>query len=326
MPTKRAAIFFSLIFAFSAFAGQPAEWSITPSSGPATGGTIVRIKGPFGSWPYSAVFGDVFAVSTRVDEDTLEVVTPPGLPGRVGVRIFEYDIYLDTPLTFTYEGAVPEGAYQRILLPVFIPPAAGAHGAEFRTDLRLAARTAEVTVYGLLQDCIVLCVGPPDGPISIWNYHETSPNLVPNGTPGRFIYVASAEARELIAHLRAYDVSREATNHGTELPVVRFDEDFDQIIVLPGVPTDGRFRNNLRIYAAEAVNVTIAAGNVQETLQIPAPASPYEPAYATWSNFPADVGEVKVTIRSDASEKKIWAFATVTNNDTQAITTVTPQP
>jgi hypothetical protein len=324
---KRAALLFAVVFAFSALAGGPAE-SIVPSAGPTSGGTEVTITGTFGFGDtYWVFFGRVPAASTtRVDLHTLKATTPAHLPGTVPIAIFEYDLLLGTDLTFTFVGGVAEDAYARILLPVFIPPAAGAHGAEFRTDLRLAARTSEVTVYGLLQDCIVLCVEPPDAPITIRNFHETTPNLVPNGTPGRFIYVADDQVRELAAHLRAYDVSREATNHGTELPVVRYDEDFDQVIILPGVPTDSRFRNNLRIYAKEAVNVTIVAGSVQETLQIAAPPNDYVPAYATWSNFPADVGEVKVTIRSDASEKKIWAFATVTNNDTQAITTVTPQP
>jgi hypothetical protein len=326
MSTKRAAVLLTIIFAFQAFAGDPAEWSITPSSGSVNGGTKVRITGPLGSWPYGAVFGGAWAPETfRVDDNTLEVLTPPHAPGTVEVTLFEYDIYLSTPLTFTYQGELPEEEYERILLPVFIPPTTGAHGAEFRTDLRLEARTTEATVRGLLVDCIVLCIEPPDSPITLYAYnnHDTL-NLVPNGTPGRFIYVGKAEARELVAHLRAYDVSREATNYGTELPVVRYD-DFETTIVLPSVPTDPRFRNNLRIYAKEPVRVTITAGEVQETVQLSAPANEYEPAYATWSNFPANAGSVKVTLRAQGTER-IWGFATVTNNETQAITTVTPQP
>jgi hypothetical protein len=59
---------------------------------------------------------------------------------------------------------------------------------------------------------------------------------------------------------------------------------------------------------------------------------PFEPAYASFADFPVDAGTVRVTITVDPIitllpvEVPIWAFITVTNNDTQAITTITPQP
>ncbi|HEY0159045.1 MAG TPA: IPT/TIG domain-containing protein [Thermoanaerobaculia bacterium] len=325
-PFKRASVLIALLFSFSVFA-QEIPWSITPASGPASGGTIVTIRGPIGSWPYDAVFGSVWASARLIGDHTLEVVTPPHPPGTVNVRLFEYDIWRETPLQFTYTGNLPEEAFERILLPVYVPPTFGAQGAEFRSDLRLAAKTNDVTVWGLVRDCIVLCVEPPDSPVTVSSWMRPEELLFsPNGTPGRFIYVRNEEAHQLVAHLRAFDVSREATNFGTEIPVVRFDSEADTTIVLPALPTDRRFRNNLRVYATEPVVVTITAGDIQGSLQLAAGRSEYEPAQGSWGNFPVDAGLVRVTITAPGTTTKIWAFATVTNNDTQVITTVTPQP
>jgi hypothetical protein len=335
MPTKRAAIVLALIFAFSAFA-KVRPWSITPSKGPTTGGTTVTIKGAFGSWPYGVIFGGVWAESAiRVDDDTIVTVTPPHLAGRVEVTVFEGDIYLSTPLTYTYEGPVPVESFARVLLPVFIPPAHGAGGAQWWTDLTLVAKPGrEATVHGLVQDCVVLCVEPPGSPITIAELrplHEL--NLQPNGTPGRFFYVLKDELRNFSAHLRAFDVSREATNYGTELPVVNFDTESDSVITLASVPTDPRFRNLLRVYSDLAIDVTIKAGDVEETLHLEGTTDNHAPAYGAWANFPSGVGPITVTVTAHPPigdpplpGGKIWAFATVTNNDTQAITTVTPQP
>ncbi len=335
MTIKRATLVLALISAFSAFAGD-VPWSITPNKGPTTGGTTVTIKGPFGSWPYGAIFGGIPAPSTsRIDEDTIVAVTPPHLPGTVEVVMFEYDIGLSTPLTFTYEGPVPVESYARVLLPVYIPPTPGAHGAEFRTDLSLTAKPGrEATLYGLVQNCVVLCIEPPGYPITVYAGRPSYElNLEPNGTPGRFFYVEQNQVRNLSAHLRAYDVSREATNYGTELPVVRFDTESDPVITLASVPTDPRFRNTLRIYSDVPMRVHITAGDVQETLQLQGANDIYTPASGVWTNFPSGVGPVTVTVTAEpvmadppAHAGKIWAFATVTNNDTQAITTVTPQP
>ncbi|HEX2059152.1 MAG TPA: hypothetical protein VHK90_00280, partial [Thermoanaerobaculia bacterium] len=64
----------------------------------------MTITGEFGAWPYGVYFGSTAALETRrVDEHTLVAVTPPHLPGVSEVRIFEYDLFLGTDLTFTFE-------------------------------------------------------------------------------------------------------------------------------------------------------------------------------------------------------------------------------
>jgi hypothetical protein len=57
------------------------------------------------------------------------------------------------------------------------------------------------------------------------------------------------------------------------------------------------------------------------------------PAYVAYSNFPTGTAPVRVKIEADPNivtllpiETRLWAFITVTNNETQAISTITPQP
>jgi hypothetical protein len=58
--------------------------------------------------------------------------------------------------------------------------------------------------------------------------------------------------------------------------------------------------------------------------------NPFEPAYAEIGDFPVGAGDVRVTIHTwsrlgHIPNPPVWAFLSVTNNDTQMITTITPQ-
>jgi hypothetical protein len=328
MLTKRAAVLFAVLFAFSALA-EDVPWTITPSHGLTPGGTVVTITGPLGDWPYGVIFGGVGALSTeRIDKNTLRAVTPPHLPGEVEVSLFEYDLGVPTPLKFTYMGEVP-AAYVRLLLPVFVPPVQGAFGSEFRTEVRATAiDNTYVELWGVHERCpIIECTGQEDR-VTVRSYFDME--LAPNGTPGRFAYVPRTQLSSLFMTLRAFDVSREATNYGTALPIVNWETAARAEIRLPAIPTDPRFRSTLRIYSDVAtpalVTVASSAGvEVQRDIRLTGAATTYEPAMFTWTEFPTDVGPVRVTIRPQEGVK-VWALVTVTNNDTQAITTITPQP
>lgn len=222
---------------------------------------------------------------------------------------------------------------ERILLPVWTPPVHGAFGSEFRTDLRIYNDGSKaVDIQGLAAYCAV-CLAPP------LLYHlapgeELEPGEVqPTGTPGRFLRIADEDVDALSMNLRAYDVSRNATNFGTEIPIVR-ERDFRiNRIVLVGVPTDARFRNTLRIYTAFPIPVSVQVGNAPPVkLQLTSDEPLFNPAYAIFTGFPTGTAPVRVTIEVEPDfvsllpiEVPVWAFITVTNNDTQTITTITPQ-
>ena len=199
--------------------------SMSPTSGPTTGGTVVTIKGNFAEWEHGVIFGSIPATSTtRVDAHTLVAVAPPHLPGAASISVFEYDLVAGTPLVFTFEGDVP-ASIERMLLPLFTPPVKGAFGSEFHTDFtaRLTKRDGLVRISGLVSQCLYCYDSPSDQVIRLFAYRrEVQPaEVIASGNPGRFIYLDQADVEKVAMNLRVYDVSRDAQNFGTEMPIVR---------------------------------------------------------------------------------------------------------
>ncbi|HEX6086640.1 MAG TPA: IPT/TIG domain-containing protein [Thermoanaerobaculia bacterium] len=331
---------FAVLFAFAAVAQQP-DYTITPSRGPVAGGTEVRItsREDLGGWPYALIFGETPVPAVLADSHTLLATTPAHLPGTVPVTIFQYDFGIATDLTFTFEGEAEE-AFDRLLLPVFVPPIRGAFGSEFRTDLRISldrSATARVPIYGVMDPKIYGANVP-------WELDEDPRSLRIEegfGTPGRFIYVPKGRAKELSMNLRAYDVSRASSNYGTQIPIVpssAFATDgYSSKIGIIGVPTSPPFRSKLRIYgtpeSGAALDVDIEMHGVTEMRRVDLipTGDLYTPGYAEL-DLP-DGGIVNVWIRVHTPPisallpaPDIWAFVSVTNNETQHITTITPRP
>lgn len=338
---RRIAILFALFFAVPLFADE--LFTITPDRGPVTGGTTVTITGSFGDWSYAVIFGDAPVPATRVNATTLQATTPAHLAGAVPITIFEYDRGLSTDLTFTFEGK-SEDAFDAVLLPVFVPPVRGAFGSEFHTDLRARlVKETKATVWGLGRDCGAPCSNVEEVYSFATSRPETGPDdVLETGTPGAFFYLPKEERGRVAMNLRAYDTSRSAENFGTEIPIVRtseFAKNGDPITLI-GVPSDPRFRNTLRIYSygetSTPLEVTIEGENglfLEHVVDLPAQPDHYHPGYVEMTNFPTGAGMLRVTITpiippisAPIPPPDHWAFISVTNNETQHITLVTPQP
>ena len=302
-------------------------FSLSPASGPKSGGTTVILRGAFGNSGHAVFFGGVRSPSvTLLDEHTLSAVTPAHFGDTVEVEIFERGVQLPAVLTYTYRGDAPLEQFERLLLPIFLPPIPGAFGSEFRTYLRLSG--VEMELFGLQPGTTPYPIGP---------FASSAPP--PNGgTPGRFIYVPKDGVKTFSATLRVADTSRSAENFGTELPIVRESEFPDDILVLHGVPTDPRFRNTLRIYAAREgrISIYIEGESVSRNVQLRKNDlnDPFEPAYAVFTDFPVGRGELRVTLTGPSLRgpsppiyfPPFWGLVSVTNNETQHITTITRQP
>lgn len=332
------------LFAVAAPLFAQVQYTITPSRGPVAGGNEVTIKGEFGNWAYGLVFGATHVPATRVDGTTLRATAPAHLPGPVPVVIFEYDRGISTGLTYTFEGS-PETAFDAVLLPVFTAPVPGAFGSEFRTDFRARlVKGTEARIYGQRYPCVVTCAQTGDEPYVLTTQGpDADPTSVDQtGNPGALLYLPKSEAGRVVMNLRAYDTSRSADNFGTEIPVVpasAFAKGWDGITLI-GVPSDSRFRNTLRIYGygegATPLTVTIEGENglrLEHELDLPAQPDRFHPGYVEWTNFPADAGMLRVSIApvvppisAPIPPPDRWAFLSVTNNETQHITLVTPQP
>jgi hypothetical protein len=271
------------------------------------------------------------------------VTTPSHLPGPAPITIFEYDVYLGTDLIFTFEGPAEE-AFEPVLLPVFTPPIPGAFGSEFRTDFRARlVKESVAEVYGL--QCTDQCYYREGQPYLLRDDYvqEVNPtNIAPTGTPGAFLYLPKDHLSRVAMNLRAYDTSRDAESFGTEIPIVRL-RDFTtgwEPIHLIGIPSDPRFRNTLRIYGYGDGGTMLSIEMVAETgvrvdqlIDLPGQPDPFHPGYLELTNFPVGQGMVRVTIHTPVPPigtpippPARWAFVSVTNNETQHITLVTPQP
>lgn len=222
---------------------------------------------------------------------------------------------------------------ERLLLPIFTPPVVGAFGAEFHTDLTVGNLGKTVlSLSGLAYDCEVIISCPPT-PDRIDMQPERvlrSQELVHNGGPGRFVFLEKEDLSRLTMSLRVFEVTRDGLNLGTEMPIVRESEFVNDRIVFPRVPIFPWYRSALRVYAASPVDVLVKAGSQPAVrLHLSGAVDPFDPAYAVLTDFKG-VGFARVTVEVDEQNSEtpvpIWAFITVTNNQTQAITTITPRP
>jgi hypothetical protein len=330
-----------------AFAEPPAVTSITPASGTTNGGTQVTITGtgfsseciPHFNCGYPKVFfGLVEASSVQmVNETTLIATTPKYLPLTVPVVVSNALETSARQLAFTFNGPVPD-TFVRFLLPTFTGPVRGANGSEFHTEFRASASrttSAPVRVFGLQPECQVLCVPTESTPFEITPEDPLEPNDVSqNGTPARFLYMHATDVGYFSPNLRVFDVSRDADNYGTEMPVVHQREFSEEELTMLGVPSDSRFRNTLRIYNVRFLPMVVTMhidGGEGVRIVVPAATSIFNPGVASYTDFPQNVGPMTVTLDQPAAQgdeefrEPVWAFITVTNNDTQLITTVTPR-
>ena len=319
-----AIAFFVALFAFSATAQTtpaPSVQRLEPSSGSLAGGTHLVITGQHLNPlcpPYMVFCADLSVLvggkSVQIVErsnERLVVVTPAGSSGPVDVEVRTSGGSARVARGFTY-GATD---FRRLLLPVLmIDEIAGAQGSRWKTEL------------------------------AGFNGASFTPQ-VSTARPGsgRFIYFPSATADSVVLNLRARDVSRESENLGTEIPVVGVADTFGPSSTIPllNIPMQQQYRQKIRIYDFEGEygrtvtvrvygdNATSGALTFQVKLSSGSTAADY-PDYPGQADINLDqmpelfrFSRVNVTIETPA-EGRFWAFATVTNNETQLITTVTP--
>lgn len=348
----------AIIVSASTALANPVITSVTPNSGPPAGGTTVTVRGtgfddtcPICSPPFGAAqvfFDGVRAASVTIIDDTvIEAVTPPHSPGSVDVTVSQYfgNPNFDTLEDgFTY-GSTVYANFDPVLFPIFTPPVFGQGGSEFRTTAKFWNKGDQpVSFFGFDSSCLVIAdpLSVPLNPYTLQPHQEQALNLFPecSQTTGKLFYVLKGE-RGLAGSLRVWEVSKQGSNHGVEIPVVRL-EDFDEeSIALVSVPTDPKFRLTLRVYGLNPgpafVNVSYGGKVVQLPMQ--SSSNIYEPGYAVYTGFTPPPGGhvptppfmnvlVEVPRGPDGAVipgTPIWAFITVTNNETQHITTVTPQ-
>ena len=271
---------------------------------------------------------DGATVPSRVEGCSVIATFPPHAPGAadVSVRAGAHERTTIAAVQYIDPDATPEPSlFERVLIPVFFN-GPGAFGSQWATEVVMVNRTPS-TLRWLPRVSQSLPPLPFDATVSLdAGNHLTGLILfLPRGYDVRFGAVFR-------------DLSREASQWGTELPIVR-EQEFESVVVLPNVPFDARHRLQLRIYGIQGHTfyVRVSAGELTTEVAVTGacevrdqPCNSNRPAFGSLDlglAFPHLTGRQRIRISPAQFDftRRIWAMVTVTNNDTQQVTTITPQ-
>ena len=235
---------------------------------------------------------------------------------------------------YYYDRSLPldTSVFERILFPVLFS-SAGAHGSEWVSEAAIAnPRPWFIETWNEVNP--VVCIDYPCGErITPESYVAFEGKDYPRGVA---LIAPRAEANNLAFSLRVRDTSRAAEGYGTEVPVVREKDMFRGTdLTLLDIPVDPRYRTRLRMYAFDTGEhdawVTIDRANApDEQLFVPvrrqcAGSGCNELPWYAELDLPvgAENERVNVYVTIGGNDSLAWAFASVTNNETQQVTIVT---
>jgi hypothetical protein len=354
----KRSLFLSMLMAvsFSAFAQkQPAITQLLPAVSTSSGGAEVTILGSdlmtdvqcFLPCPTTVSFGNV-TVPLKAESDTrLLVIAPAHAPGVVDLVVNVAGKTVEPiPFTFTPDD---DDAYAVGLVPVHVDGILhGAFGAQWKTDLwmRNSGRTdIEIAPW----PCGGVCTAdfPRKTALAPGRSLRNLPPLdsAADGNPSRLVYIPRSDAANISFSLRFADVSRASLDGGVELPVIREQELLGDTAQLFNIPLGRSFRVMLRLYDLSYTSSRFLVKVYPQSesdeasvhsLELTATATQggtFRPkaAYAQF-DITSLLGEPKAwpeTARIEVTPltpgSNFWAFASITNNDTQIVTLVTPQ-
>jgi hypothetical protein len=294
-------------------------------------GDVVRLYGANLRGAVSVHFGSTNAEVLSVLDDRIEVREPMLAPGT-------YDVTVEKPgqtLVATAAFHVPDlpkyshAYYERVLFPVFWS-GGGAFGAQWRTDATLF--NGSLLTITPLDSSIFLIPQPKQTIVA------TASSTTPNGV----LEVLPRQATATINFgLNVRDLSRDAQDLGTEIPVIRESQLFAAPFSIPNIPNDPRYRITLRLYDIDGSTFFgvrfISAGGLelmpQAFINLSADAALRNGGVATINDliaaYPQLAGKGPLRLEIDpfiaSGARAAWGFVSVTNNETQRVTVISPQ-
>jgi hypothetical protein len=236
--------------------------------------------------------------------------------------------------------------YARVLVPLIPNVTPGANGARWKAETTLLIRSDEQIELGP-DPCAFSPVCPP----VVLTYPLQRPfpltSRFADDVGGLFVYTLAKDIDKLDVGSRVYDVARLETTAGSAIAIPREEDFVARTISLLGIPVAPQYRHTLRVYdfegrAGARVAVRVYAnddreprGSFVQTLTLSRHARTYtdqqlptHPAY-----LQLDPGALvglagATTIRLDVEPldgSRIWAFVSITNNDTHHVTTFSAQ-
>jgi len=305
---------------------------VNPSTVFVGGGTPITVlyEGKFAQTPTAAIDG-VSAPANETTPGTVTLTAPKHASGAAQLTLMGANGETATA-TLHYYSATDD--WMPLLLPIAALNVPGANGSLWTTEsvlVNLGTESIDVLrVFPFPVSSSHVKAGARQPLDFVWQ---------PGG--GALIWVPRWALGSLAVNSRVSDVSRQSQTWGTELPVVRGDQ-FATTVTLINVPTAPRFRNMLRVYIPNFFSFRFrligkpldgdqTLFDITRDIQMPhlappdvTPGLPASAAIdlATLPNFHA-ADRLRLTITSDVP---VWAFVSVTNNETQHVTLVTPQP
>jgi hypothetical protein len=277
--------------------------------------------------PYAApITGGVTTFVERAGSPPYRRDVPPSPAGLTGVTVEPVlldDLPLVQPNAFIYfDPAQPPDVThaEPVLFPIAFD-GDGALGSQWRTENTLVPRTpgpGPVLYRPLCDGC----------PAQI-----TTPTKLPSTSrpDGYLLWLGLGSGELLNATSRIRDLSREADNLGTAIPVVRR-RDFASSFLLAGIPADARYRALLRVWSLDddPVAVTIESPGYHAPLQL----TRINAGGALFGSLdlndaivrlPTGTKTFDVRVSAVAGTVNIWPMISITNNDTQQVTIFAPE-
>ena len=282
----------------------------------------------------SITFGGVPATNVVViDQSHFRATTPPHPPGAVQVTVTG-DSFLKSSYAFRYyDPTAPPSSklFEKILIPVIFN-GQGALGSNWSTELSL--RNDNDYLVEPWRPIAGSSAIAPVTPISFGSGSAPS---------GAFLILPRKAAARVSFHAAVRDTSRADREWATEIPVVRENDFSSSGVELLDIPVDSRFRTMVRVYSmanpvpayASFVHIIVYSidngsvlRDVYPSLSDPTGCSEATscatiPSFASVSDLTTGLpsGRVGVQVQGNAP---LWAFATITNNETQHVTVVSP--
>jgi hypothetical protein len=299
-------------------------FNIFPYAVPTTGGPIGIRNVFFVSGATVTIAGVTVPANSNVD-GLLFVDAPPHAPGVVDVTVSSPSSIVTSNAALIYydPAAADPAVFEPILFPVsFQGP--GALGSQWLTESLIYAGDSQAFFRDPLP-----CTGCSR------SLNIGSSQLLNDGNPwGHVLYALRGTTSALDFGSRIRDTSRQAQTAGTEVPVVR-EGDFRGQLRFLNVPADARYRVTLRLWALGdfpqfivVVNSTPVIQQQPMTVSNIAGTSMWFGSMDVTPLLTASNGSpTQVTVVAASSSlipPPIWGMLSITNNDTQQVTIVSP--
>jgi hypothetical protein len=349
--------FLLVLFAVHAVAA-PSITRIDPLEGFTYGPTHVTIEGTgFTDGAVEVFFDDVKATVLSVTPTVIRVLALPsanGAPRQSGfadvtVRVAgSGEAILSDAFDFHPSAQPGREDYDVVLVPLTSSNVPGAHGSTWSSELRIFnASHIPLRLPGpeeVIQEL-------PYDPAVVVGRHETKQvflNQRQAGVDGAFLYVPKPLAYAPKMSLRVRDTSKNAASLGTDIPVVSaLDAGGD--LTLIDIPVASQYRATLRIYsfteAPMQIGVTIYPEDgltaidqytvrLHGIVNVEYDPFPAHPAYIALDPLTPAVRAAGDRVRIELTNyhqnlspppPPIWAFVSITNNETQQVTAVMPK-